>query len=168
MERKTDIIDYYGNQNRSNSRHHNYFEEHTFDDLRLPDIYNTTQTMAHWQGTRHRKDMCEYFKSTQNAYGYRPERDDELENRLMSPGYPNFYNEITPERLARDPENVIHNYFNGWEKNTSDGAVGKIMLRSQLKRERKGNYFRVRKDLAQFLWSTKQGINGPLHHPEYM
>jgi hypothetical protein len=167
MERKTDIIDYNG-AHRTRNQHYNYFEQYTFDDLRTPTIYNTHQNFAHWQGVRHNRNTCEYFKSTQNEFGYRPETDDELENRLMSPGYKNFYQEITPERLARDPENVIHNYFNGWEKNTSDGAVDKNMLRSQLRKERKGNYFRVRKDLSQFIYSTRQGISGPYYHPDYI
>lgn len=167
MQKKTDIIDFYGT-NRSRQQHNNYFEEYMFDDMRLPTIYNTNQKFAYWQGVRHRHDMGEYFKSTQNPYGYRVERQEELENRLLSPGSCKFFKEITPERLAHDPEGVIYNYYNGWEKNLSDGNTGVNMLRSQLRKERKGNYFRVSNDVYRFVYSTHQGANGPIYHPDLM
>ena len=165
--RKTDIIDYYGTT-RVHQKHNNYFKENMFEDLRLPTIYNTQQKFAHWQGVRHRHDMGEYFKSTNNQYGYRVENYDELENRVMTPGWPGFYDEITPERLARDPEDAIYNYFHGWQKNQSDGNVGINMLRSQLRKERKGNYFRVNNQVTRFIYSTNPGVNGPVYHPDLM
>ncbi len=167
MQRKTDIIDYYGT-NRSNQRHNNHFDQYLFSDMRLPTIYDSNRKIAHWTGVRHRHDMGEYFKATQNEYGYRPERDEELENIVISPGSCKFYDHITPERLARDPENAIYNYFNGWQKNLSDGNVGINMARSQLRKERKGNYFRVSNDVYRFLYSTHPGVNGPIYHPDLM
>lgn len=166
MQQKTDIINYYGVQNRTKQEHNNYFDQYFFDDLRLADIYNEPQKFAYWQGVRHRQDLGGYFKSTQNKNGYRVEREDELENRIMTPGYPGFYDEITPERMARDPEDAIYNYFNGWHKNISDGAVGINMLRSQLRKERKGNYFRVNNQVNRFFYATRRDANGPIYHPD--
>lgn len=165
--RKTDIIDYYGTH-RSRQQHNNHFEEYTFGDLRLPTIYDSNQPFAVWEGVRHRHDMAEYFKSTQNATGYRVETPYELENRIISPGYKNFYKEITPERLARDPDDIIYNYYNGWHKNLSDGNASVNSLRSQLRRERKGNYFRTRDQVNRFVMLTHQGVNGPIYHPDLM
>ena len=168
MIRKTDIIDHNGINNRTKQTHKNHFNQYTFSDLRKPTIYNPLQEFAYWQGVRHQHNLCEYNKSTQNQYGYRVERQDELENRVMTPGYANFYHEITPERLAHDPENRIYNYYNGWEKNLSDGNVAINSLRAQYRKEQKGNYFRVRDQVHRFLYSTHQGINGPIYHPELM
>jgi hypothetical protein len=86
----------------------------------------------------------------------------------MTPGFSGFYEEITPERLARDPENAIYNYFNGWQKNISDGNVALNMRRSQLRDEKKGNYFRVRDQVHRFIYANTYGINGPIYHPELM
>lgn len=160
---KTDIIDYYGTD-RTRQQHNNYFEQFTFEDFHSP----KQPQFAHWEGLRQDHNTSEYFKSTQNEFGYRCERQDELEHRVITPGYSGFYHEITPERLAHDPNDAIYNYFNGWQKNISDGNVSVNTLRSQLRKERKGNYFRVRNQVSRFIFSTREGINGPVHHPELM
>lgn len=165
---RADNIQYRGIDNRSRPQRNNDFEEFTYSDLTLQGDYDARQEFAYWKGVRHRHDGCEYFKSTQNKYGYRVEREDELEHRIMTPSYYNFFNEITPERLARDPENAIYNYYKGWDKNLSDGNVEIAMSRSQLRDERKGNYFRVRNQVARFLYNNYTGINGPVYHPELM
>lgn len=164
---RTDIIEHQGN-NRLKQRHDNYFEQFTFSDLRKPTIYDSKKEFSYWQPLRHQRDLGEYFKSTQNEHGYRIERQDELENRVMTPGFRNFYNEITPERLAHDPEDAIHNYFNGWQKNISDRNTSINMLKSQLRNERKGNFFRVRDQTHRFIYNNTYSINGPLYHPELM
>jgi len=164
--RKTDIIQHYGIVDRLKERHNNHFEQFTYEDMKRPTIYRPHQEFAHWEGIRHDSNTCEYFKSTRNEHGWRSERQDELEHRVITPGYPGFYDEITPERLAHDPNDAIYNYYKGWHKNISDGQVEVAMLRSQLRTERKGNYFRVQDQVNRFVQLTKPGMGGPVFHPE--
>lgn len=159
----TDKTLFYGIQNRHVDYPNNSFEEFTYSNFPERDVYNSNQQFATWEGLRHRQDSIEYFKSTQNDQFWRCESEDELENRIISPGYKNFYQQITPERLARDPGNAIHNYYNGWLKNTSDGAVSINSMRSQLRAERKGNYWRVRDQVNRTMMLTKEGYNGPVY-----
>lgn len=144
----------------------NYFREYTFSDIPPDNNYSRDQ-YAFWQGPRQRPDTCEYFRSTQNGRYYRAETQDELENRVLSPGYAEFDAEITPERLAEDPGDEIAKYYNGWVKNLSDGRVAINVARSRDRAARKGNYFRVSNQLTRYVAMNTIGSNGKYDKADY-
>lgn len=144
----------------------NHFPEYTFSDIPPNNNYSDDQ-YAFWQGPRHRQDTCEYFRSTQNGKYYRAETQDELENRVITPGYRGYYNEITPERLAEDPNDAIAKYHNGWVKNPSDSMVAFNCARSRTRFARKGNYTRLRKQITEYIIMNEVGTNNRSAYAEY-
>jgi len=156
------IITYHG-IDRTRETPNNYFEEYTFSNFPHNNNYSHDQ-YAFWQGPRHRQDTIEYFRSTNNGKYYRAESQDELENRVISPGWRNYWDEITPERLAEDPEDAIHKYYNGWNKNLSDGAVAINIARSRDRIARRGNYTRISNQMHRYLIMTNEGTNGFLYN----
>lgn len=149
---KTDYVTYYG-RDRYQPHQGGYFKEYTFGDF--PQNYSKDQ-YSYWKGLRHRQDTAEYFRSTQNDKYYRAEFPDELENRVMSPGNPLFFSEVTPERLAEDPGDVIYNFYYGWKKNQSDGVAGWVAARGNTREENKGNSVRRRNQTGKFMLQRYQ------------
>lgn len=152
------IVQYYG-RDRYVEGHNNYFNEYTFADHPMPNNYSYDQ-YAVWEGPRHRQDMAEYNRSTQNGQYCRAETQDELENRIMTPGYRNYWDEITPERLAEDPGDAIVKYYDGWVKNTSDFNVNLNMARVRQRQARKGNYRRVYNQVNRYVIMSNNQANG--------
>lgn len=142
-------VTYYG-RDRYVEKPGNYFPEYTFKDVPANNNYSRDQ-YAFWQGPRQRQDCIEYFRSTNNGRYYRSESQDELENRVMTPAYSKFLDEITPERLAEDPGDEIAKYYDGWVKNLSDGTVAVNMARSRERMTKKGNYLRMINQMHRYV-----------------
>lgn len=86
-----------------------------------------------WQ-PRSQANGGEYYKSIQNEQFYRKETEYELANNII---HPTHFNEITPERLAHDPNQVIYNYHKS-HLDTDDKAVANAFVWSR----RRNNYRR--------------------------
>jgi hypothetical protein len=156
------VISYHGNSRTHDTRampSGNYFPEYTFSDIPANSNYSHDQ-YAYWQGPRQRQDTCEYFRSTQNDKYYRAETQDELENRILSPGSSQFLHEITPERLAEDPGDEIAKYYNGWVKNLSDGRLAVNFARSRARVTKKANYLRINNQMHRYIMMTEVGTSG--------
>ena len=158
-------VEKYGDDRHVPNRNNN-FREYTFADNPANNNYSHDQ-FAFWQGPRQRQDLCEYFRSTQNGRYYRAETQDELENRIISPGSAAYFNEITPERVAEDPGDEQAKYFNGWNKNQSDAGVAINMARSRARAARKGNYMRIRQQITEYIIMNEVGSNNRSAYADY-
>lgn len=78
---------------------------------------------------RSRCDTAEHYRDISNNGYYRKETDYELRNTII---HPEHYDKITPERLAVDPNQSIHNYYYG-NKSNSDQHMERIFTQSRRK-----------------------------------
>jgi hypothetical protein len=102
----------------------NHFSKYFYKDRRGPgDAYSYYAYQeiptGGWQ-PRSRANGAEYFQSSHNKNFYRRQNAYELQNNVI---HPTHYMEITPERLAADPNQMIYNYHKGCgdesDKNTA-------------------------------------------------
>jgi hypothetical protein len=105
----------------------NYFGRTFYRDNRGPtDVYSYYRFQevpsGGWQ-PRLPADGAEYFESIQNKHFYRRENAYELQNRII---HPSHADEISPERMAADPHQVIHNYYKGLP-DPSDRHTARVM-----------------------------------------
>lgn len=158
-------VEYYGDD-RYVPRENNFFPEYTFSNIPANNNYSHDQ-YAFWQGPRHRQDLGEYRRSTTNGRYFRAETQDELENTILTPGYRNYWEEITPERLAEDPGDEIAKYHDGWVKNESDQRLAIHMARSRARTTRKGNYMRLRSQITKYIAMNDVGANNRQAQSDY-
>jgi hypothetical protein len=99
---------------------------------------------------RSRANGAEYRRSIENEYLYRREDEYELQNTVIDPTH---LSEMTPERIAADPNQAIHNYYYGLT-DESDKHMQKLFQKSRWRDTTKKN---KRKNLRQTLTATDAG-----------
>lgn len=114
------------------------------------DHYKYTETPNGNYIPRSRANGAEYRRSIQNDYLYRRESEYELQNTIIDPRH---LSEMTPERIAADPNQVIHNYYYGL-KDDSDKHMQKLFQHSRWRDTVRKN---KRKNLRQILTATDAG-----------
>lgn len=97
---------------------------------------------------RSRADGGEYHQSIQNNRYFRREDFYELNNTII---HPTHYDEISPERLARDPNGVIHNWYNGWYRDIGDYRQTRAAQYSHNRAQAKMNMRRKKQQLFDFV-----------------
>lgn len=105
------------------------------------DVPNGTQI------PRSRADGAEYRRAIQNEYLYRRESEYELQNTVI---HPSHLNEMTPERIAADPNQAIHNYYKGL-MDPDDKQIQKTFQRSRWRDTVRKNKRRVQSQIYTFI-----------------
>jgi hypothetical protein len=111
---------------------------------------------------RSRANGAEYRRSIQNKHLYRRENEYELQNTVI---HPTHVDEMTPERLAADPNQVIHNYYKGLQ-DPSDKNVQKIFNHSRWRDTTKQNKKRTFRQILTMIdggRSVKYEATEPLY-----
>lgn len=89
---------------------------------------------------RSRANGAEYRRNIKNEHFYRRENAYELSNLVIDPTH---LDEMTPERIAADPNQAIYNYYYGL-KDSSDKHMNELFQKSRwrdtVKKNKRRNY----------------------------
>ena len=88
----------------------------------------------------------EYIENVQNNVAYRKPTYYELNNSIV---HPTHFDQITPERVARDPNGVIASWYNG--KDVSDQKLMRSLNFSKNRRQVKMNKRKVRRQAFDYM-----------------
>lgn len=111
---------------------------------------------------RSRATGAEYRRAIQNKHLYRRENEYELQNTVI---HPMHHDEMTPERIAADPNQAIYNYYYGL-KDDSDKHMQKVFQHSRWRDTCKKNRRRTQMQVLTFLdggQSVKYEATEPLY-----
>lgn len=114
------------------------------------DVYSHYKYMDVPNGSlnpRSRADNAEYRRSISNDMLYRRESEYELQNTII---HPTHMSEITPERIAADPNQVIFNYYTGY-KDEDDKQMQKTFKYSRWRDTVRKNKRRVESQMYTFI-----------------
>lgn len=125
----------------------NHFDKHFYTDRVGPgDVYSyyafQEVPLGGYQ-PRSRANCGEYHQSINNKYFYRRENAYELQNNVI---HPTHYMEISPERLAADPNQAIYNYLKGTPE-PSDRETARVMEFSRLRTNARRNRRKVKQQI---------------------
>lgn len=99
------------------------------------------------QAPRSRANGAEYRRAIQNDWFYRRESEYELQNTVI---HPTHLSEMTPERIAADPNQAIHNYYKGLQ-DPDDKHMQKTFQRSRWRDTARKNKRRVQNQIYTFI-----------------
>jgi hypothetical protein len=123
-----------------------YFSSHR-DTGDVYSHYKYTDVPNGIQIPRSRADGAEFRRAIQNEHLYRRESEYELQNTVI---HPTHFSEMTPERLAADPNQAIHNYYKGM-MDPDDKQMQKTFQRSRWRDTVRKNRRRTESQIYTFI-----------------